>query len=53
MLLRRKKTKYKTILKECETKHTKEKEELRTFYEDQAKVREEDCKKKMTENPRM
>lgn len=50
MLLGRKKTAYKTKLQDCETKHAKEIEELRKFYEDQAKVCAEDYKKK-AENP--
>jgi len=48
---RKEKTAYKTKLQECETKHTKEIEELWKFYEDQAKVRVEDYKKKKAENP--
>merc|ERR1712130_791522 len=45
------KTKYDTLLKDCEMKHAKEIKELQKCYEDRAKVREEDCKKKMTEHP--
>ena len=44
------KTMYETLLNKCETKHAKEIEELWKYYENQAKVREDDCKKKMTEN---
>lgn len=35
MLLRRKKTKYETIVKECKSQHAKEIEELQKFHEDQ------------------
>ena len=50
-LAQKEKTVNETKMKECETKHAKEIEELRKFYAGQAKVREGDCKKTTAKIP--